>query len=109
VACLISPITWVHHLVWLLPALFLLLTRALSATDRRDRRRATIILVSAYVVLCSSLVWWWWAHPYGWAALPGSNAYVWVSAALLISINWQASIGVRGSMRGYGGSEGVGR
>ncbi|MDT5043011.1 MAG: alpha,2-mannosyltransferase [Actinoplanes sp.] len=24
VACLISPVTWVHHLVWLLPALFLM-------------------------------------------------------------------------------------
>ena len=80
VACLISPITWVHHLVWLLPALFLLLERSL------DRPRRMIALGGATVVLCSSLVWLWWDKPYGWLSFPGSNAYVWVSIGLMIAL-----------------------
>ncbi|HWB38523.1 MAG TPA: glycosyltransferase 87 family protein, partial [Rugosimonospora sp.] len=31
VGCLVSPVTWVHHLVWLLPALLLLVDRAFLA------------------------------------------------------------------------------
>ena len=82
VACLISPITWVHHLVWLLPALFLLADRALLTGDRR----AWVAPAAAYVVLSSSLVWLWWAHPLGWAAFAGSNADVWVSLALMVAV-----------------------
>jgi alpha-1,2-mannosyltransferase len=74
VACLISPVTWVHHLVWLLPALFLLLGDAL---DRRDRWRLTA-LGAVYLVLSSNVVWLWWDGPPGWAAAIGGNAYVWI-------------------------------
>ena len=42
VACLISPVTWVHHLVWLLPALFLLLEASLG----RPRRLAGLFVSS---------------------------------------------------------------
>jgi alpha-1,2-mannosyltransferase len=79
VACLISPVTWVHHLVWLLPALFLLLGDAL---DRRDRPRLAVLAV-VYVVLSSSVVWLWWAGTTGWLAAFGSNTYVWISLGLL--------------------------
>jgi alpha-1,2-mannosyltransferase len=72
VACLISPVTWVHHLVWVLPALFWLL----------DRGR-TLVAGVAYVLLGSSFVWLWWAHPFGWAAFAGSNLYVWIAVALM--------------------------
>lgn len=75
VACLISPVTWVHHLVWVLPALFWLL----------DRGRPALVGV-AYVLLCSSFVWLWWAHPSGWTAFPGSNLYVWIAATLMIAV-----------------------
>jgi alpha-1,2-mannosyltransferase len=81
VGCLISPVTWVHHLVWLLPGLFLLLERAWSTEDRTLRRQRLGILAAVFVVLSSSLVWLWWAHPLGWAAFPGSNAYVWLTLA----------------------------
>ena len=74
-ACLISPVTWVHHLVWLLPALFWLL--------EHGRR---LVVAVAYVLLCSSFVWLWWAHPVGWPAFAGSNLYVWIAAALMITI-----------------------
>jgi alpha-1,2-mannosyltransferase len=81
-ACLVSPVTWVHHLVWLLPALFLLLGDAL---DRRDRRRL-VPLAAAYVVLSSSVVWLWWTGTHGWAAMIGSNTYAWISLALLAAV-----------------------
>jgi alpha-1,2-mannosyltransferase len=64
-ACLISPVTWVHHLVWLLPALAL----ARSAF--------------AYVVLCSSVVWLWRFDASGITGFLGSNAYVWLTLWLL--------------------------
>jgi alpha-1,2-mannosyltransferase len=82
VACLISPVTWVHHLVWLLPALFLLLGDAL---DRRDPRRLAA-LAAVYVVLSSSVVWLWWAGTDGWLAAIGSNTYVWISLGLLAAV-----------------------
>ncbi len=79
VACLISPVTWVHHLVWLLPALFLL---AGDALDRRDVRG--LVVVGAVVALLSSdVVWLWWTGSGGWLAAVGSNTYVWISLGLL--------------------------
>jgi alpha-1,2-mannosyltransferase len=80
-ACLISPVTWVHHLVWLLPALFLLLADAL---DRRDRRRL-IWLGAVYVIMCSSIVWLWFSGGTGVVAAIGSNTYVWISLGLLVA------------------------
>ncbi|WP_433301241.1 glycosyltransferase 87 family protein [Actinoplanes sp. CA-030573] len=84
VACLISPITWVHHLVWLIPGVFLLLGRALGTPAPDLRRRRLAALLAGFAVMSSSVVWIWWAHPIGWAAFPGSNAYVWLSLALLL-------------------------
>ncbi|GFJ88031.1 membrane protein [Phytohabitans rumicis] len=74
VGCLVSPITWVHHLVWVLPALVLLF-------DRHRRRWA----VTAYVLLCSSVVWLWWDGRAPGAFL-GANAYVWICVALLLAL-----------------------
>lgn len=82
VACLISPVTWVHHLVWLMPALFLL---AGDALDRRDRR-SLIILAATYVILSSSVVWLWWAGSDGPLGAIGSNTYVWISIGLLAAV-----------------------
>jgi alpha-1,2-mannosyltransferase len=81
VACLISPITWVHHLVWLMPALFLLLGRSRAWFG------------AAYVVLSSSLVWLWWDDQDSWTEFPGANAYVWVTVGLLVSITGGTAAG----------------
>jgi alpha-1,2-mannosyltransferase len=86
VACLISPITWVHHLVWVLPAMFWLLDRALRDDPARRRPRLAG-LAAVYVLLSSSFVWIWWAHPFGWIAFTGANLYVWIAAALLVTIS----------------------
>jgi hypothetical protein len=87
VACLISPVSWVHHLVWVLPALFWLL----------DRGR-TLVAGVAYVLLGSSFVWLWWAHPLGWAAFAGSNLYVWIAVALMAFVTAE-DLGVPASWR----------
>jgi alpha-1,2-mannosyltransferase len=84
--CLISPITWVHHLVWLLPALVLLGDAGLRAGRGARRVRLLVAFAGAYLLLCSSFVWLWWAHPNGIDGFLGSNAYVWVSLALLIGL-----------------------
>lgn len=73
VAFLVSPISWIHHGVWFLPALGAL------AGDLRDRRRVALAgLVAAILLL--RLPWWGWAlldhGPL--AAVPGvllNNAY----------------------------------
>lgn len=74
-ACLISPVTWVHHLVWSMPALFLLLNR-----------RRWVPLTIAWTIWSSTVVWLWWAQPTGWSSFAGSNAYVWVTLALMTVI-----------------------
>ncbi|MFJ4849247.1 glycosyltransferase 87 family protein [Streptomyces sp. NPDC088733] len=81
-ACLISPVTWVHHLVWMIPALAVLAGEAL-----RVRTRARVaIAVGAYVVLCSSIVWLWLDEPGqgGPGSLIGGSAYVWIALGLLL-------------------------
>jgi alpha-1,2-mannosyltransferase len=83
--CLISPVTWVHHLVWLLPALVLLVDNAMAAPARSPRRRWLLgFAIFAYGLLISRLVWVWELDFTGVAGFLGSNAYVWVSFALLL-------------------------
>ncbi len=86
VGCLVSPITWVHHLVWVGPAILVLLDSALAAPDRKRRNRLLAFMIFSYVLLCSRLVWSFherWDNPFGWFL---SNAYVWISVALLFAL-----------------------
>jgi alpha-1,2-mannosyltransferase len=81
--CLISPITWVHHLVWVGPAVLLLLDHALSARTTRRRNWLLFFLIASYTLLCSRLVWAFsddFGGPITW---PFANAYVWMSLILL--------------------------
>ncbi|MFB6961449.1 glycosyltransferase 87 family protein [Streptomyces sp. NPDC056309] len=75
VSCLISPITWVHHLVWLLPS-FAVLVHA-----RRLRTAAVL-----YGLLCSSVVWLWFDDASGLDGFLGSNTYVWITLGLLLAL-----------------------
>ncbi|WP_028799571.1 glycosyltransferase 87 family protein [Streptomyces sp. 142MFCol3.1] len=72
-ACLVSPITWVHHLVWLLPSFAVLL-------HRRRLRVAGVL----YAVLCSSVVWLWFDDASGLDGFLGSNTYTWITLGLLL-------------------------
>jgi len=72
-ACLVSPITWVHHLVWLLPSFAVLLRR------RRLRVAATL-----YAIMCTSVVWLWFHDASGLDGFLGSNTYTWITLGLLL-------------------------
>ncbi|MEU6375710.1 glycosyltransferase 87 family protein [Streptomyces sp. NPDC046909] len=72
-ACLVSPITWVHHLVWLLPA-FAVLVRAGHAR----------VAGALYAVLCTSVVWLWFHDASGVDGFLGSNTYTWITLGLLL-------------------------
>ncbi|SCG52695.1 alpha-1,2-mannosyltransferase [Micromonospora halophytica] len=83
--CLVSPVTWVHHLVWLIPGLILLVDNAVAAPARSLRRRALAgFAVIAYGLLCSRIVWAWEKDFSGVDGFLGSNTYVWISLALLV-------------------------
>lgn len=87
VGCLVSPVTWVHHLVWLIPALVLLVDHALAAPDGGLRRRWLLsFAVFVYILLLSRFVWIWEHDSGGLVGFLGANAYVWVSLALLVGV-----------------------
>lgn len=75
VACLVSPITWVHHLVWLLPSFAVLL-----------RTRHPRIAAALYAVLCTSVVWLWFEDASGVDGFLGSNLYTWITLGLLLGL-----------------------
>lgn len=83
VGCLISPVTWIHHLVWLLPALFVLLAAALTPPRRGPRRLRAGVVVLAYLVLGTKLTWMLCSGAPGWVGAVGSNLYVWICLGLL--------------------------
>lgn len=86
-ACLISPVTWVHHLVWLFPALAVLMDAGLRhGKDDPRRRRLLRWAVAIYVILCSSVVWLWSWDATGVDGFLGSNTYVWISLGLLLAL-----------------------
>jgi alpha-1,2-mannosyltransferase len=75
VGVLISPVTWVHHLVWAVPAFVLIL--------QRGSRWLQIFAALGFAVLCSRLVW---LYQNDFSGLDGfvfSNAYVWIMLTLL--------------------------
>ncbi|MEU3511103.1 glycosyltransferase 87 family protein [Streptomyces longwoodensis] len=72
-ACLVSPVTWVHHLVWALPAFAVLL--------RAGHPRVAGAL---YAVMCTSVVWLWCDDASGADGFLGANAYTWVTLGLLL-------------------------
>lgn len=83
-ACLVSPVTWVHHLVWLLPA-FAVLVRA-----GRTRWAGAL-----YAVLCTSVVWLWVDGTSGVDGFLGGNTYTWITLGLLLWLPAGHSSGIR--------------
>ncbi|MGC4891791.1 glycosyltransferase family 87 protein [Micromonospora sp. DT227] len=106
VMCLVSPVTWVHHLVWLLPGLILLVDNGMAAPARSRRRR--LLLAAAligYALLCSRIVWSWEKDFTGVDGFLGSNTYVWISLALLLGLpirRWAVPAGGAGPAGGTG-------
>ncbi|MER5512622.1 glycosyltransferase 87 family protein [Streptomyces sp. NPDC002766] len=74
-ACLVSPITWVHHLVWVLPALAVLV--------RAGHPRTAGAL---YAVMCTSVVWLWFDDASDIDGFLGANTYAWITLGLLLRL-----------------------
>ena len=86
-ACLVSPVTWVHHLVWGVPALVLVAEHGLLAARGSARRHRLLAAAGVgYVVLCSSLVFLWRFDGSGIGGLLGGSAYLWIAVALLLGV-----------------------
>jgi alpha-1,2-mannosyltransferase len=84
---LISPITWVHHLVWVLPGLVLLVDRGLVHGLSKRRRYWLLGFAGfAYAMMCSRLVWAFNGSFETFVGWLGSNAYVWLSLIMLVAI-----------------------
>ncbi|MFV2100314.1 glycosyltransferase family 87 protein [Micromonospora sp. LOL_024] len=84
VMCLVSPVTWVHHLVWLLPGVLLLVDNGMAAPPGSRRRRALLTVATVgYAFLISRIVWAWEKDFTGVDGFLFSNTYVWISLALL--------------------------
>ncbi|MFF3937044.1 glycosyltransferase 87 family protein [Streptomyces phaeofaciens] len=74
-ACLVSPVTWVHHLVWLLPSFAVLI--------RAGHPRVAGAL---YAVLCTSVVWLWFDDASGVDGFLGANTYAWITLGLFLRL-----------------------
>jgi alpha-1,2-mannosyltransferase len=86
VSCLISPITWVHHLAWLVPALVVLADAGLPPASARARRTALRAGITSYAVLVSSVVWLWSQDHGGLIGLIGADSYLLVTVLLLVAV-----------------------
>ncbi|MEO3929334.1 glycosyltransferase 87 family protein [Micromonosporaceae bacterium B7E4] len=108
--CLVSPVTWVHHLVWLVPALVVLADSALlrrsagAATPGLSpyapsspggaARRAWCWWTGAYLLLCGSVVWLWSVDHSGVVGFLGSNSYVLLALAMLVFLPVATAAGI---------------
>jgi alpha-1,2-mannosyltransferase len=92
--CLVSPVTWIHHLVWLIPALVLLVDHG-TARPVGSRMRKVLLgtAVVLYVLLSSRFVWVWERGSSGLTGFVGSNAYVWASLVLLVLVPIRQPVG----------------
>ncbi|MEP6758145.1 MAG: glycosyltransferase 87 family protein [Actinomycetota bacterium] len=77
---LVSPVSWIHHAVWIVPATGVILGDG-SSRGRRLVWTATVVLFLLHVPVWSTLV----GLPSGgFAAIVLENAYVWAAWALLL-------------------------
>ncbi|MDT5024580.1 MAG: alpha,2-mannosyltransferase [Micromonosporaceae bacterium] len=92
VGSLVSPVTWAHHIFWIVPALVVLVDTALRpepaplVSGLRRRAGQLTLAAVAYLTITVSLValWSFALHkPGGLAAFVMSNWYVWLMLAML--------------------------
>jgi alpha-1,2-mannosyltransferase len=86
--CLVSPISWTHHLYWVVPAVLVLADVAASSRGPRRAGAATAAVV-VLGVFASSLVWFFGGlqpgpRSGGLGGVLGENAYVLVMLALVV-------------------------
>jgi len=90
---LASPVTWAHHIFWVVPALLVLVDAALRPADATDalRRRAGLVSLAAvtYLTVTFSVVALWafkFDKPGGVVGVVMSNWYIWIMVALLVAL-----------------------
>ena len=84
--CLVSPITWINHLVWVAPAIVILLDHASDAArDKRERRAFLTFAILVFGIMSSRLVWAFHKHFHDFGVL-GSNAYALILVILLFTL-----------------------
>ncbi|UQU63313.1 glycosyltransferase 87 family protein [Couchioplanes caeruleus] len=94
VGCLISPVTWVHHWVWLLPAL----VRCVEVA--RTDRRVLYLGIATYALLSAHIVFLYERGPKPPLAVLGANLYVLFGLALLVWLPARLPIGSGGAGAG---------
>ncbi len=110
-ACLLSPVAWIHHLHWMVVVIFALL----GADPVHERRRRWAAGVVTAWFLCR-MPWWGisWLNHRDWWALPGrllQNADV-AGSLVALGLLWWLSprgAGVQRPRSGSGGQEAAGR
>ncbi|GAA4247774.1 hypothetical protein GCM10022255_024980 [Dactylosporangium darangshiense] len=86
VGCMVSPITWIHHLVWVVPSIVVLFDYATDRSlDPRRRRNLAIAFGFSFALLCSRTPWAFHAKFDG-LGLIGSNAYILLMIGLLFAL-----------------------
>jgi alpha-1,2-mannosyltransferase len=94
-ACLISPISWVHHLYWVVPAVVLLVDVAagtpVAASSMRQHAGAVRIIAAVAALIVAgafgcSLVWFFVGLPPGPLTVVGVNAYVLLLLVLVLAL-----------------------
>ncbi|UWZ38254.1 DUF2029 domain-containing protein [Dactylosporangium roseum] len=84
--CMVSPISWIHHLVWVLPSMAVLFDYATDKSiDPRRRRNLAIFGGFAYLLLCSRTPWAF-HEKFDGLGLIGGNAYILLMIGLLIGL-----------------------
>jgi alpha-1,2-mannosyltransferase len=86
VGCMISPISWIHHLVWVLPSIVVLFDYANDKSiDPRRRRNFAILFGFSFALLCSRTPWAF-HEKFDGLGLIGSNAYILLMIGLLVGL-----------------------
>jgi alpha-1,2-mannosyltransferase len=102
--CSISPISWVHHLYWVVPAVVVLVDVAAGTPvaarrpQRRPRAARAAAAAAALVVaggFTASLIWFFPGAPAGLRTTAGENAYVLLVLALVFLLPARVPVGRR--------------
>jgi alpha-1,2-mannosyltransferase len=80
--CLVSPVSWIHHLVWQVPALLVLVD---AHVTRRQRLSLRLVAAGVYALMATRVVWLFKDHVTGWAAV-GANMHVLGGLMLLCTV-----------------------
>jgi alpha-1,2-mannosyltransferase len=96
-AGLLSPISWSHHLIWIVPAVLILLDHGCAASTRRAAAKYFVVAGAAVIVFASGVHHRFWhpgGHHYddGVVGVLGGNAYVLACLALLLLVPVRALV-----------------